>query len=533
MKKPDKKTAIRIYSGNITAIGGSEGAGIGGGNEQPGARTYIYGGDITAESSLLGAGIGGGDEEGTMGIWIYDGSIYAAGGSHGAGIGAGEGGGNMRKAEDGGGVNILGGHVTAKGGFYGAGIGGGNDENVSGTITIKGDDTVVYASAGPEGAGIGSGSCGEWSDNGDMKAKITIDCGKNSSINAYGFDKEILDEHPYDYFDYMYSQNINFNGAGIGAGEGGNMEGTVSIKGGNVNVWSGFGAAGIGSGMESGGFGGEGGDVYIGGGNIKIFTYPSINYINNSKNEAIGSGHNDSKSGSVYIHPDINGTGKYMRVICHHINDDMEVEWTKTAAEGERSKLCHRTANLEICECPHTDHEGNSGLTYTINGDGTHTVKCKFCGYKNTEAHTGDTCVCGCENPIYTVTLIAAAGNARAEVAQGNKFTLMYDERDIITANTNPPIYFQVKGWKLSGDETGTVYEPGSDVTVTSDMTFILVTEPVLKVETTEAQNGTIASDLEYAKPDDTVQFSVEPDFGYSVSSVSYKYLTGFDSNYN
>ena len=279
MKKPDKKTAIRIYSGNITAIGGSEGAGIGGGNEQPGARTYIYGGDITAESSLLGAGIGGGDEEGTMGIWIYDGSIYAAGGSHGAGIGAGEGGGNMRKAEDGGGVNILGGHVTAKGGFYGAGIGGGNDENVSGTITIKGDDTVVYASAGPEGAGIGSGSCGEWSDNGDMKAKITIDCGKNSSINAYGFDKEIIDEHPYDYFDYVYSQNINFTGAGIGAGDGGNMEGTVIIKGGNVNVWSGFGAAGIGGGMESGGFGGEGGDVYIGGGKIKILTHPNINYI--------------------------------------------------------------------------------------------------------------------------------------------------------------------------------------------------------------------------------------------------------------
>ena len=211
MKKPDKKTAIRIYSGNITAIGGSEGAGIGGGNEQPGARTYIYGGDITAESSLLGAGIGGG-----------------------------------------------------------------NDENVSGTITIKGDDTVVYASAGPEGAGIGSGSCGEWSDNGDMKAKITIDCGKNSSINAYGFDKEIIDEHPYDYFDYVYSQNINFTGAGIGAGDGGNMEGTVIIKGGNVNVWSGFGAAGIGGGMESGGFGGEGGDVYIGGGKIKILTHPNI-----------------------------------------------------------------------------------------------------------------------------------------------------------------------------------------------------------------------------------------------------------------
>ena len=60
-------------------------------------------------------------------------------------------------------------------------------------------------------------------------------------------------------------------------------------------------------------------------------------------------------------------------------------------------------------------------------------------------------------------------------------------------------------------------------------MTFDLVKEQVLKVETTDAQNGTIASDLEYAKPDDTVRFSVEPDFGYSVNRVSYKYIEGFN----
>ncbi len=109
----------------------------------------------------------------------------------------------------------------------------------------------------------------------------------------------------------------------------------------------------------------------------------------------------------------------------------------------------------------------------------------------------------------------------------------MYDEGDIISTNTNPPIYSQVKGWRLSGDENGKVYEPGSDVTVTSDMTFDLVTESVLKVETNEAQNGTIASDLQYAKTGDTVRFSVEPDFGYSAGSVSYKYITGYDSYNN
>ena len=189
---------INIHGTTIEATGGSYGAGIGGGNEQPGARTYIYGGNITATSKKLGAGIGGGDEEGTMGIWIYDGTVNATGGESGAGIGAGEDGGDLREAKDGG-VNILGGNVTAKGGKNGAGIGGGRAENMSGTITIKGDDTVVYAIAGIKGgAGIGASSCGGIFQGGNMGGTITIDCGKNSSINAYGIDKKIVDENGSD-----------------------------------------------------------------------------------------------------------------------------------------------------------------------------------------------------------------------------------------------------------------------------------------------------------------------------------------------
>ena len=224
---------------------------------------------------------------------------------------------------------------------------------------------------------------------------------------------------------------------------------------------------------------------------------------------------------------------KNMRVICHHIKKDLSVEWTKTATAGERSKLCHRTANLEICECPHTDHEGNSGLTYTLVDENKHIEKCKFCGYEKVVEHTGDTCPCGYQKTLYTVTLKSKAGNAHAKVADGNRFTLMYDEGDIITDITNPPTYFQVKGWTLEGDETGPVYEPGSDVTVTSDMTFKLVTEPVLSIETTETQNGKIAFDSEYAKADETVQFSVEPDFGYEISKVSCKYFIGYELDDN
>ena len=393
---------------------------------------------------------------------------------------------------------------------------------------------MVHASAGIEGGtGIGAGSCGYYNDKGDMKATITIDCGENSSINAYGFDKEILEQHPDDYNKYLLSQlnkrKDSYFSAGIGSGDGGNMKGTVIIKGGNVNVWSGLFAAAIGGGNERGIDCGAGGDVYIGGGTINIYTYTSPS--GGSMNEAIGSCASDfgKKSGSVYINKNNNRTGKYMRVIYYRNKNDQEEEWTKTAAADDRSKLCHKNVNLVISECPHTDHNGNSGLTYTINGDGTHTVKCKYCGYEKTEEHTGSDCACGYSNPNKTVKLISAAGYAESKVAEGNSFTLPYSTGDIITANTNPPTYSQVKGWTLSGDETGAVFVPGSDVTVTSDMTFNLVTEPVFSVQTTDAQNGTISSDPEYAKPGDTVQFSVEPDFGYSVSSVSYKYIEGFN----
>ena len=196
---PDNRTYIMVLAGNITAKGGKDAAGIGGGNEQAGARTIIYGGNITAEGNTYGAGIGGGDEQGTKGIWIYGGNVTAKGGTYGAGIGVGDEGEDLGKAEDGGGINILGGNVTAKGGFRAAGIGGGCNRNIAGTIDIKGEDTVVYAIAGEEGAGIGSGSVGLWFGYGDMEATITIDCGKNSSINAYGIDKEFMEQHPDNY----------------------------------------------------------------------------------------------------------------------------------------------------------------------------------------------------------------------------------------------------------------------------------------------------------------------------------------------
>ena len=509
-KDPDGTTSIRIYDGTINATGGKYGAGIGGGDEQPGAHTYIYGGTITATSEGKGAGIGGGDEEGTLGVFIYGGIVKATGGDHGAGIGAGEGGGNLRKAENGGGVNILGGNVTAVGGNGGAGIGGGWFENMSGTVIIAGSPESVTVNGGVSAAGIGGGNGLNGSAvncDGDMKGTITIDSSSDGLIKITGG---------------------TFGGAGIGAGLTGNMDGKVYIKNGNIEVYAGYGGAGIGGGLETDntGAGGEGGDVYVGGGTLKVFGNQEY-----SDAQAIGYGmqacpFGTDPSGSVYISHDKNKTGNYMRV-AYKKNDDKTYS---TAEAGKRSSKCHQDeVILIITECDHRDYYGKSGLTYSIDNEKTHTVKCKYCGYEAGVTHTVPDCECGYSRPRRTVTLNSLTGIETAVIAEGYSFTLPYTMGEIVTGNTIPTSYFEVKGWTLTGDPSGMIYEAGSDVTVNTDMEFTLVTEPVYVIECTETENGRISSDLDVAKAGDTIKIKVLPDAGYFVRSVAYTYIVDFD----
>ncbi len=107
-------------SGNLEAIGGERGAGIGGG---------------------YGMGMG-------TNIIIEGGTITAIGGDYGAGIGGGMGGSGT--------VTISGGNVTATGGDYGAGIGGGL-ESIGSTITVSGSANVS-AMGGNENSGYGPGA---------------------------------------------------------------------------------------------------------------------------------------------------------------------------------------------------------------------------------------------------------------------------------------------------------------------------------------------------------------------------------------
>jgi len=506
---PDGTTAIRIYAGNITATGGIDGAGIGGGDSQPGAHTYIYNSTVTASSTKHGAGIGGGDGEGTLGIEIHGSKVTATGGAHGAGIGAGEGSGTLNT------IHISGGDITATGGSGAAGIGGGYDKESHGNIIIDGDNTNLTVYGGDCAAGIGAGENAGYFE-GDMCNDLTIACGPSSEINIYGGSRE----------------KNGWGGAGIGGGKGGNLEGKVYINGGKIYIESGNGAAGIGGGREdSGNIGGEGGTVYLGGGDITIHVNCTQDADSVLNNEAIGAGANDLSSGTVYVTSDKNLTNKYMRVVYAPVDQLSHPGTPKTASAGDRSSKCHTTSNLEICECPltdHTDHNGNSGLTYTINDNEFHTVKCKYCGYSHTEEHTPGTCVCGYDSVAHNVTL-HGYNEVTVSVGHDKKFTLPYSQGEIITDNLIPVSYYRVTGWRSGDAQTGTDYEPGSDVTITSDMEFYLITQRLYTISLADNQYGQITSDLEYATAGETVTFRADPEPGYKVKTVTYQYITGHD----
>lgn len=208
--KDDNKEA-----GSLTATGGFNSAGIGGGYLGDGRDITITGGTVEATGYFGGAGIGGGnsDSDGEN-ITITGGSVTAFGGEWAAGIGGGNGG-------SGNNITITGGTVNTTGGDGGAGIGGGSGGSLE-NITINGGK--VTATGGSYGAGIGGGSVSQWGGESGSGKNITINGG---TVNATGTD----------------------GGAGIGGGENGNGE-DITINGGKVNASGAYGGAGIGGGVN-------------------------------------------------------------------------------------------------------------------------------------------------------------------------------------------------------------------------------------------------------------------------------------------
>lgn len=111
--------------GELTANGGGEAAGIGGGVLGSGSDITITGGEVTANGGWCGAGIGGGPRGNGSDITISGGKVIANGGLCGAGIGGGyKGSGSDVTISKDSRVEATGGDPCLLGG-YGAAIGGG------------------------------------------------------------------------------------------------------------------------------------------------------------------------------------------------------------------------------------------------------------------------------------------------------------------------------------------------------------------------------------------------------------------------
>ncbi len=251
---------IVIYGGNVTAQGGSSGAGIGGGQQNNVSGTIeIYGGTVTATGGKYGAGIGGGEDRGGGTITIRGGTVKARGGKNAAGIGGGDHGVV-------GTVTISGGEVTSTGGDYGAGIGSGEHSDSSGSITFRGGKTWAYG--GNRAAAIGGGS------ESDGQA-ITIETG-----DVFAACNHTVKKSEADYAS---------GGSGIGGGEFGNA-GTIRITGGIVDVrneWTYCSGAGIGTGSN-----GQSGTIIISGGTVRSYA---------SRGAGIGGGGGKPFKGTITI----------------------------------------------------------------------------------------------------------------------------------------------------------------------------------------------------------------------------------------
>ena len=412
--------------GELKATGGEKQAGIGGNKEQSAGTINIYGGTITAIGGSDGAGIGSGYNSSALGtITIYGGYTTATGGSFGAGIGGGS-------EEDltSGSITIRGGTVTAKGGDdcyqTGAGIGSGagSDFGPNCTITISGGTVNAYGGRYIEptkndslgafalcgGSGIGSGAY-TTGGGGDFSGKILIEGGM---ITANGSGEQTIDS--------THGSRSFTGGAGIGSGHEGNVDATaeITITGGRIEAFGNYGGAAIGAGSEGTGtftpFGGEcEGKITITGG---ILYLRNRNGYTNS--QLIGKGHCGSESGTLSLG----------EVYVKFESGDWHTEERDNRVAACRSQ--NGWVTLWINECY------SHSISYSY--DKTHhTATCRYCSYTATDNHHYDEhsrcTVCGYDyyGPVYIVSYQYSASSVPEShtVPEGSKFVLHEYNREM------------------------------------------------------------------------------------------------------
>jgi len=334
---------------------------------------------------------------------------------------------------------VHGGKIEARGGKYAAGIGGAwyLGHNYNGEVYVYGGE--VYAYGGAYGAGIGGGQ----NDDG---ADVTVYGG---TVWASG----------------------GTDSAGIGSGE----QTSGDRKGGTLTVWGGtvYGSgdgwgAGIGGGEDS-----DGAEVSINGGKVIAWAGKDAGNKNGS---AIGSEDGDNHRGTLRIHD------------CMMVNAGQTPNGTSLFPKETRVPACffRPYAIVEVCDHP-------SGITYTINSDGTHTSHCKHCAVSETAEHFNSdgngTCVCGYKDgeDYCTITLATSRNGSyyegvsvMANVGNNKPYTL--------PECSNIPDGYEFAGWVVNPtsqangvqpNEGETLLAAGSDYTVTANVNIIARYKPL------------------------------------------------------
>ena len=334
---------------------------------------------------------------------------------------------------------VHGGKIEARGGKYAAGIGGawylGN--NYNGEVYVYGGSIEAYG--GKYGAGIGGGQ----NDDG---ADVTVYGG---TVWASG----------------------GTDSAGIGSGE----QTSGDRKGGTLTVWGGtvYGSgdgwgAGIGGGEDS-----DGAEVSINGG--KVIAWAGKDAEGKS-GCAFGSEDGDGHRGSLKI-------GQKMMVRAGQTPESVSLFTTP-----ERAPACFYRpyAIVEVCDHP-------SGITYTINSDGTHTSHCKHCAVSETAEHFNSdgngTCVCGYKDgEDYCTITLATSRNGSYYEGVGVMANVGNNKPYTLPECSNIPDGYEFAGWVVNPtsqangvqpNEGETLLAAGSDYTVTANVNILARYKPL------------------------------------------------------
>ena len=554
---------ITINGGTVTAIavpGSVEemgavgcGAAIGGGasvaNGGDGGTITINGGFVSAtvteeaapdvdpsKGLQYGAALGGssGIIAGSGGTITINGGIVEASSPGGAAIGGGEGGGSGAGG-DGGSITIHGGSVTAAS-TLGAAIGGGGghgnrtdnketddgsdtEEDSSmcrgGTITINGGTVDARSQYG---AGIGGGALDiAWADKSNiytnLSTEVTFTGGDGGTITIRG--------------GTVSAQSVR--GAGIGGGSG-----QVTI-GSDVKVASGHTSPSLT--LSSG----SGGTVTISGGTVEAISTEGV---------GIGSGgmpfyQSESPGVDQYIHHVSGAAGTFATGtdgnamlfatgrIAHIEDDDDTSAWQGVIFLGSEGQLYGTSVTLsEDVTIPSGNTlEIGQGQTLSVDWGVTMTIDNEDClTGGGTLGHSGGTYEILNPLPVFTPTTMVYTGSdlsgrlsltapAGSVSIMGQTFTV-----------SGTPTY---RDWVITlpaggilqvGTYTVTAYSPSQGRTVSGQITVIgdsSSTPTYSVILPGRVEGGTVTAKKSYAEEGETFRFTVTPDEGWELDTLS------------